>query len=576
MKFALALAAAICGAAMTAQAAASPDVSPDVIYVGAHILTMEEKGATAVAVRGDRIVAVGDRATLLRSKGKGTRVVALNDQALLPGFIDAHGHITGQAAQVRMVALAPPPVGAVTSVASVQEAVRTYIRDKHIAPGQWVVGFGYDDSQLAEQRHPTRADLDAVSTDIPIYLIHTSAHLGVVNTAALRTLKIDAATADPPGGAIRRVAGSREPDGVLEESANTQVYAALPTLNALPGGPAAAMADAVEQLRIAMLTNAAMGITTVEDGASLPENLAVLRAAAAADKLPLDVVAHVLWVPPAPFPEMAGAGAYAGRLKIGGIKMILDGSPQGKTAYLSVPYKVPPPGKGADYRGAPALPDAVVDAAVREVLGRGLQLQAHANGDAAEQQMIDAVDRAGVQLGRDAVRKSRVVMIHAQTIREDQLDRLKALGMIPSFFPAHTFFWGDWHRESVLGPERAARISPTRSALDHGLPFTIHNDSPVVPPDILRLIWNATNRVTRSGAVLGPEQRVPVMAALRAVTINAAAQNFEEATKGSLAPGKVADLVILSADPRAVPVADLRGIKVVETISRGVTVYRAN
>jgi predicted amidohydrolase YtcJ len=572
MKLALALAVAICGAAMTAQAAAPPDV----IYVGAHILTMEDKGATAVAVRGDRIVAVGDRATLLRSKGKGTRVVALNEQALLPGFIDAHGHITGQAAQVRMVALAPPPVGAVTSVAGVQDAVRGYIRDKHIAPGQWVVGFGYDDSQLTEQRHPTRADLDAVSTDIPIYLIHASAHLGVVNTAALRALKIDAATADPPGGAIRRVAGSREPDGVLEESANTQVYAALPTLNALPGGPAAAVADAVEQLRIAMLTNAAMGITTVEDGASLPENLAVLRAAAAADKLPLDVVAHVLWVPPAPFPEMAGAGAYAGRLKIGGIKMILDGSPQGKTAYLSVPYKVPPPGKGADYRGAPALPDAAVDAAVREVLGRGLQLQAHANGDAAEQQLIDAVDHAGAQLRRDAVRKSRVVMIHAQTIREDQLDRLKALGMIPSFFPAHTFFWGDWHRDSVLGPERAARISPTRSALDRGLPFTIHNDSPVVPPDILRLIWNATNRVTRSGAVLGPEQRVPVMAALRAVTINAAAQNFEEAIKGSLKPGKVADLVILSADPRAVPVADLRGIKVVETISRGVTVYRAN
>ncbi len=576
MKLALALAAAICGAAMTAQAAAPPDVIADVIYVGAHILTMEDKGATAVAVRGDRIVAVGDRAKVLRAKGKGTRVVDLKEQALLPGFIDAHGHITGQAAQVRMVALAPPPVGTVTSVAGVQEAVRAYIRDKHIAPGQWVVGFGYDDSQLTEQRHPTRADLDVVSTDIPIYLIHASAHMGVVNTAALRALKIDAATADPPGGAIRRVAGSREPDGLLEESANTQVYAALPTLNALPGGPAAAVADAVEQLRVAMLTNAAMGITTVEDGASLPENLAVLRAAAAADKLPLDVVAHVLWVPPAPFPEMAGAGAYAGRLKIGGIKMILDGSPQGKTAYLSVPYKVPPPGMGADYRGAPALPDAVVDAAVREVIGRGLQLQAHANGDAAEQQMIDAVDRTGAQLGRDAVRKSRVVMIHAQTIREDQLDRLKALGMIPSFFPAHTFFWGDWHRESVLGPERAARISPTRSALDRGLPFTIHNDSPVVPPDILRLIWNATNRVTRSGAVLGPEQRVPIMAALRAVTINAAAQNFEEATKGSLAPGKVADLVILSADPRAVPVADLRGIKVVETISRGVTVYRAN
>lgn len=549
----------------------------DVIYEGAHILTMDPRqpSAEAVAVAGDRIVAVGDRRSVLKRRGPQTRMVALGERALLPGFIDAHGHITAQAAQVRMAALAPPPVGAVESIAALQDALRRYLSDRQPVPGQWVIGFGYDDSQLAERRHPTRADLDVVSTINPIYIIHASGHMGVANSPALAALDIGAATPDPPGGAIRRMPQSREPDGLLEESANSRVYAALPRLTSLGGGPAAPMDEAVAQLRIALMNNAAAGITTVEDGASLPENLAVLRAAAAADALPLDVIAHVLWAPLAgPLPALDDAGAYRGRLKIGGVKLILDGSPQGKTAFLSEPYRVPPPGKDAGYRGAPAMPQETVDAAVDTVLARGLQLQAHANGDAAAQQLIDAVARA--QPAPADTGAPRVIMIHAQTVRDDQLDGMKALGIMPSFFPAHTFFWGDWHRDSVLGPVRAARISPMRSARERGMRFTIHNDAPVVPPDILRLVWNAVNRISRSGAVIGPEQRITVTEALAAVTRDAAFQNGEVRDKGTLAAGMQADLVILSEDPRAVPPLDLRRITVRETVSRGASVYRAD
>jgi predicted amidohydrolase YtcJ len=164
-------------------------------------------------------------------------------------------------------------------------------------------------------------------------------------------------------------------------------------------------------------------------------------------------------------------------------------------------------------------------------------------------------------------------MIHAQTVRDDQLDRMATLGMIPSFFPAHTFFWGDWHRESVLGPERADRISPTRSALDRGLKFTVHNDAPVTPPVPIDLLWSTVNRRTRSNDILGPAQRIPVYEAIKALTINGAYQYFEEHSKGSITPGKWADLVVLSADPLAIDPEDLRDIRVLATWSQGVQVF---
>ncbi len=207
---------------------------------------------------------------------------------------------------------------------------------------------------------------------------------------------------------------------------------------------------------------------------------------------------------------------------------------------------------------------------VQQFVARAVPILAHANGDAAADMLIDAVDTATRQ---GEVTNHRTVMIHAQTVRDDQLDRMAALAMVPSFFSTHTFFWGDWHRDSVLGVDRASRISPTRSATNRGITFTVHNDAPIVPPDMLRLLWSTTNRLTRSAQVLGPDERLTTYEALTAITRNAAYQYFEEDRKGTLAAGKLADLVILSSNPLDTPTVDLRSLEVTETWSHGVRTF---
>ena len=535
----------------------------DRLWLGEHIVALDEAqaGATAVAVKGEKILWVGRREDWT---GTAEQVTELGERALLPGFIDAHGHLSFSARTAQAANVASPPVGAVTGIASLQEVVRTHIAERGIAAGEWVVGVGYDDSLIEERRHPNRDDLDAVSRRHPIVLMHVSGHLAAANSLALQQVGITAARSDPPGGHIRRRPGSREPDGVLEETAMAPLF---PTL---AGDGGLAVAD----VRAALDSYASHGITTVQDGAASMADYARFAEIAAGEGLSLDVTLYPRAVS-ADFrlPEDIPVGEYRNRLKLAGVKLILDGSPQGKTAYLSQPYFMPPPGQPADYRGYPTLPQETVDALVAGFAQAGLPMLVHCNGDAAADMLLDALERAG----REApLGDHRTVMIHAQTVREDQLRRMAALGVLPSFFSAHTFYWGDWHRDSVLGPERAANISPTRSALAQGLALTVHNDAPVVPPDMIRLLWATVNRVTRSGQVLGPEQRIPVLEALRAVTVNAAYQVFEECCKGSITPGKQADLVILSRNPLRMPEQELLELEVMETISRGATVFAAN
>jgi predicted amidohydrolase YtcJ len=536
----------------------------DTLYVGENILTMndEQPRVTALAVRDGKIIGAGTQEALSVHRGHGTRVVELGDKALLPGFIDAHGHVAVQAFYIRNINVAPPPVGPVETFADIQDIIKKELATRKLKPGEWLVGNGYDDALLAEHQHPDRKVLDAVSPDNPVVLFHVSGHMMVLNSKALETAGIDESTIAPEGGEIKRYEGTLVPTGLLTELARDLVIDAIPR-----GG----ILNSLGLLKETQALFASNGYTTLQEGYMMPVIAKWFKLATLTRSLKLDVVAYPGYMDFEKEDFYAFKfGRYKKRLKFGGAKLILDGSIQGKTGYLSQPYLIPPEGKDADYRGFPQIEQQDLEDAVRALYRDGIPLIAHANGDAAAEQIIVAAEKAYAEFPGD----HRTVMIHAQTVRDDQMDRMKTIGMIPSFFSAHPFFWGDWHKNSVLGEERAYKISPTASAIERDMIFTIHNDAPVVPPDVMRLIWSTVTRQSRSGKVIGPDERISVMEALKATTISAAYQIFEEDTKGSLEVGKFADLVILGENPISADLDHLKYIEVIETIFRGKTVYR--
>ena len=550
-----------CGLSTESNEPAEP---ADRILLGT-VLTMNDETprAEAVAIRAGLVQAVGTRDEVLALSGSETRVDDLGEQAILPGFVDAHGHLALVATFEALVDLASPPVGPVQKLDDLVTALQARAAETADSPA-WIVGAGYDDSLLAENRHPTRDELDRVSTERAVVAVHVSGHLLAANTRALELAGVTARSDDPPGGIIRRRTGSSEPDGVLEETAMGMVLAKLPQPD---------LEQRLELLGRAQDSYLSRGITLAQEGGANTPEVDLLRAAQERGLLELDVVAYVrTGEAEKVYAEDGPSRTDDGRLRFGGVKMTLDGSPQGKTAYLTEPYHVPPESESPDYRGYPTLPDERVNELVADYARRGWHLLAHANGDAAADQLLAAVAQASEALpGRD----HRTVMIHAQAIRPDQVESMSELGVLPSFFVAHTFYWGDWHRDSVLGPERAAVISPAQHAGELGIRYSFHNDAPVVPPDVLRLIWAGSERRTRSDQVLGPEQRVSVEEALRAVTLDAAYQVFEEERRGSIEVGKLADFAVLSADPVASAGDPLLGIEVTKTIKQGVTVYEA-
>ena len=538
----------------------------DSIYTNGTIITVDadESIAEAVAVKDGKILTVGSAEVVMATRGENTQVVDLEGKTMTPGFIDAHGHLKNVGFQVLSANLLPPPDADVDSLAVLQEKLGQWGEGELSAKLGWIVGFGYDDSQLAEKRHPNRDDLDAVSSEKPVFIIHQSGHLYVANSKLLEMAGITAETDDPAGGVIQRRPGSREPNGVLEETA------LMPVLRVFPKVDGAGQRRMVRE-GIAAYTG--FGFTTATEGRAFPSDVDLYIAMAEAGELEIDVVA---------FPDywlgrdtVAGSPwlsrSYQGHFRIGGMKGNLDGSPQGKTAWLSEPYFEPPTGRDANYAGYAMLEEEQALAMFDDAYAQGWQVINHANGDAAIDQLI-RVARAATQKHGPADR--RTVGIHSQTIREDQLDAYQELGIIPSLFGMHTFYWGDYHRDSVLGPERAARISPARSVLDRGMIFTQHHDAPVALPSSIAILATQVNRITRSGQVLGPDQRVTPLEALKSITIYAAYQYFEEGSKGSIEAGKLADLVILSDDPLSVSPEALWDLEVVETIKEGETIFK--
>lgn len=536
----------------------------DAVYHNGTIITINDEApaAEAVAVKDGKILAVGSKQAVLGTLGAGTQQIDLNGKTLLPGFVDSHGHAYMIGVQAIAANLLPPPDGDGGDIAALQSLLIHWkeTNQSTVRKIGWIIGFGYDDSQLAEQRHPTRTDLDKVSTEHPVIIIHQSGHLGVANSRALELAGVTSETENPEGGVFRREKGSQQPSGVLEE------YAFFFVLSKLAANFDAEFNETlVEQgTRLA----ASFGYTTVQEGRATGDALAAMQRVAANGSLKVDLVAYpdILAVD-----TIQPTRAYDGRFRVGGAKLTIDGSPQGKTAWLSHPYFVPPEGQAKDYRGYAAIDDKTINAAIEKAYANDWQILVHSNGDAATDRFVAAV---GAAQQRHPDVDNRPVLIHGQVLREDQVDQLKELGIFPSLFPMHTFYWGDWHRQSVLGPERAENISPTGWVLARGMRFGSHHDAPVALPDSMRVLSATVTRTTRSGYVLGDKHRVPVATALKAMTLWPAWQHFEEDSKGSIEVGKLADFVILSGNPLTVPEDQLAAITVLETIKEGTTVYR--
>ncbi len=544
----------------------SPESSGvDTVYINGTVLTINatDDVVEAVAVKGDRITKVGTSSEIRALAGSNTQVVDLEGKTVMPGFIDAHSHfLYGGDLALYTVALMGPPIGTVGSMADIIDKMSAEATT--VPAGEWLVGTGYDDSLLAENRHPTRDDLDQISTEHPIFLWHSSQHIVVINSLALSICNITKDTPQPAGGVIRKDPDTGEPNGVLEESP-AWIPPYMKAFSRTTDQSLDAVAYAAENYT-------SHGITTAQEGAAHMNTIPALLEASGQGTLSLRVIVYPLLE----YVQWMRSGTVnpdfenAEMVSLGAAKIISDGSIQGYTGYLSEPYFVQPEGE-SDYSGYPALEREDLVEKVKTLHEAGLQIAIHANGDAAIDNVIHAFREAQEAFPRE---DTRHIIIHCQMAREDQMDAMEELGIIPSFFILHTYYWGDRHTNIFMGPERASRMSPAKSAVDRKIPFTIHTDTPVVPMEPLRLVWSAVNRISTSGNTIGEAQKITPIQALRAVTINAAYQYFKEDEIGSVEADKLADLVILSDNPLTVDPMDIDNIEVEETIVGGKTVYK--
>ena len=551
---------------LLAGAVVSAATPADRIIRGGPIVTVNpsQPAAEAVAIADGRIVAVGPDAEVMRLEGPATEVTDLGGRALVPGFVDGHSHFMSLVDLQTQALCMSPPAGPCRTVADVIQALRDVQKRRSLGPGKFVIGFGYDPELLAERRGPTKQELDAEFPDNPAMVVHVSGHGAMLNSKALAAYSITAATPTPTGGVIGREPGSNEPDGLLFETAFLPIFARIPgpdddeTLALLESGQDFYLRE---------------GVTTAQEGATMKHQLDLLRTLADRGRLRLDVVALPFITeidavfdgqPPRNDP------AYRNRLRIGGVKIVADGSPQGRTACFTSPYRTDGPAGQKNWRGELSFPQATLNDWVKKVYDGGATLFMHCNGDAAIDALLEAHRFAA---GADPARPRGTVGIHSQFIRPDQLEKYRAWGITPSFFTIHCFYFGDTHVAN-RGVEQAAFISPMKAARAIGLRPTNHTDFNVAPLDQIFTIHTAVNRVSRSGRVLGADQRVSPLEALEAITIDGARQYGEEATKGSIEPGKLADLVILSASPLTVAADEIAAIGVLETIKEGKTVWK--
>jgi predicted amidohydrolase YtcJ len=535
------------------------------VFVGGTVLTVDAafSEAEALAIRGKRIVAVGSVEDVRAAAGADAIEIDLAGRTMLPGFIDPHTHVVSGAAVDSIM----DNVG--MSRFSTAADVLDHLRAKIAVtpPGEWVLGRNYDPALQEGPDALTFAELDAVSTEVPIFLLNASGHLAYANRKAFDAAGIPEDVVDPPGAEYVRDAAGRL-TGVIKNN-----VAFLPLVSA---APAMARLDPVQAL-IALLDKwSAVGLTTVSELAlgtltRSPEDAKIMFGAAKSGQLKARVRAYPFYTIGSAAWDDAGIGPGSGDAlaRISGYKLVADGSNQGFTGFQREPYL------NSDSRGSPYMtPEEMTSIAVDRAT-RGWQVALHGNGDAGIDMVLDACE-AVRDAGTDMV-SVRARIEHCSMLHDDQIARMKDLGVSASFLIGHVHFWGVWMRDRVFGPERVQHLGRLQSVEEAGVGYTLHSDFMVTEPDPLQMIQMAVTRKTwkEPDFVLNPAERVTVESAIRALTSEAAWQLHSEHEIGSLEPGKFADIVILDQDPRKVPPDAIGGISVMETWMDGQRTFAA-
>jgi predicted amidohydrolase YtcJ/heat shock protein HslJ len=542
--------------------------SADTIYHNGSILTMagaEPTYVEALAVKDGKIAFVGSKSTALKMKGDATKIVDLGGKTLLPGFIDGHSHYINSLLVADQCKLYAPPSGPGMDVPSIIAELKRYSTERKIPKGEMIMGYGYDDTVMPGGRLLNRDDLDEAFPDNPVRIEHVSMHGVVLNSLALKYYDISAETETPAGGVIVRKPGTKEPWGLIMETAFLPVVA--------KSEPMTAQRE-IDATRAGQMLYAENGVTTAQEGAThFPQIQTIQRASDAGANI-IDVVAYPFITDVdkvlAEYPLEKWA-KYENRFKLGGVKITLDGSPQGRTAFFTTPYLTGGPSGEKDWKGEPTFPQDLANKMFKKVYEMNVPLLVHCNGDASIDAFLTAYEfaRAG-----DYSNPWNVTTIHTQFLRKDQIPKFVQYKIRPSFYTLHTFYFADAHITN-RGREQAMYISPMRDAIDAGLRPTNHTDFVVAPLDQIMMLDSAVNRISRAGADIGLDQRVTPYEGLKCMTEWASEQYGEQASKGTLEAGKRADLVILDKDPLQVDPKAIKDIRVVETIKDGVSIFPA-
>ena len=568
---AVALAALACGGPSEKQASsatgAAPAASPATVYSGGDILTMagaEPTYVEAVVVRDGKIEFAGASAEAMTKAGAGHQMVDLGGKTLLPSFIDAHSHYINSLLVANQCKLYAPPSGPAKDVPSIIAALKQFAEERKIPKGEEIIGYGYDENVMPNGKLLNRDDLDAAFPDNPVRVDHVSMHGTVLNSLAMKKYGYSAATKTPPGGVIVRKPGTNEPYGLIMETAY------LPVMEkAAPMTPE----QEIEWTKAGQKLYAEAGVTLAHEGVTHLPQFQTMRRASEAGANVIDVVAYPFITDldkvVAEFP-VSGWGKYKNRFKVGGVKITIDGSPQGRTAFFTKPYLTGGPGGEKNWRGELTAPQEVINPAVKKVYDLGVPLILHANGDGAIDAFLKAHEFAAAG---DLGKYRNVTLIHAQFTRKDQIPKFVEYKVRPSFYTLHTYYFAEAHMKN-RGKAQAAYISPMRDAIDAGLHPTNHTDFVVAPLDQMMMLWSAVNRISRAGAEVGPDQRVTPFEGLKAMTTWAAEQYDEQDRRGTLEAGKIADMVVLGQNPLKVDKMAIKDIKVLETFKEGKSIYR--